>query len=73
MFNRTKYQDVVHIKLKVIIEKIESKPYSYKDNFKWAKVSYELYEIIPLKNIYSEKQKKYVHEIYSKLNIKENI
>lgn len=71
MFNRVKYQDIVHIKLKVTIEKIESEePYYYKNNFKWAKVNYELHEILPQKNIYSEKQKKYVHEIYSKLNIK---
>lgn len=63
MFNRVKYQDIIHIKLKVIIDKIQEKePYYYKDNFKWAKVEYEIMEILPQHNIYSEKKKKYIHE-----------
>lgn len=63
MFNRVKYQDIIHIKLKVIIDKVQEKePYYYKDNFKWAKVEYEIMEILPQHNIYSEKKKKYIHE-----------
>lgn len=63
MFNRIKYQDITHIKLKVIIDKVQDElPYHYKDNFKWAKVKYEIMDILPLHNIYSEKKKDYIHE-----------
>lgn len=63
MFDRIKYQYVTHIKIKVLIDEVQAEePYHYKDNYKWAKVKYEIMEILPEHNIYSEKRKKYLHE-----------
>ena len=69
MFNRIKYQEIIHIKLRVDIVKIEKElPYFYKEEFKWAKVRYSSPLIMPMKKIYSLKDKEYIHETYIKLN-----
>ena len=63
MFNRVRYQYCIHIVYKVIIEEfIEDPPFFYKEGFKYAKVRYELFHIMPEMKIYSKKQKKFVHE-----------
>lgn len=69
MFNRIKYQEIIHIKLRVDIVKIDKElPYFYKEGFEWAKVRYSSPLIMPIKNIYSVKDKEYIHESYVKLN-----
>jgi len=63
MFNRVRYQYCIHTTYKVIVEEfIECQPYFYKEGFKYAKVRYEIYQIMPEMKIYSKKQKKFIHE-----------
>ena len=63
MFNRIKYQYVVYLSHKVNIVQIESdSPYFYNDNYQCAKVTYELYQIMPEKMIFSKEKGKFVHE-----------
>lgn len=62
MFNRQKYQYTLNINFEVIVKDYEETMYPYKPGFRYAKVAYNIFEIMPQKNIYSEKDKKYVHE-----------
>lgn len=63
MFNRTKYQYRIHTVYKVIIDEYQTEqPYFYKDDFKYAKVHYEIESIMPEMKIYSTKSKEYIHE-----------
>lgn len=63
IFNKIKYQYRIHTVYKVIIDEYQTEqPYFYKDNFKYAKVHYEIESIMPEKRIYSEKLKEYIHE-----------
>lgn len=58
MFNKMKYKYEIYTKFKVSVERFEEEqPYFYKDGFKYAKVSYNLVEIMPSKEIYSNKRK----------------
>ena len=61
MFNGIKYQYEINVSFKVEVEKFEEEqPYFYKEGYKYAKVRYNLCEIMPLKRIYSSKDKKYL-------------
>lgn len=73
MFNRVKYQQSIHIKLRVNVVKFEKElPYFYKDNYKWAKIRYSSPVIMPMKKVYSFKDDEYIHEVYTKLNNKKS-
>lgn len=63
MFNKIKYQYRIHTVYKVIIDEYQvEQPYFYRNDFKYAKVHYEIESIMPENRIYSEKLKEYVHE-----------
>ena len=63
MFNRVRYQYRIHTVYKVIVEEfVEEQPYFYRNDFKYAKVHYELLHIMPEMRIYSKKHKKFIHE-----------
>lgn len=62
MFNKIKYQYEIYTNFKVSVEKFEEEqPYFYKDGFKYARVNYNLTEIIPVKKIYSQKKEDYIN------------
>lgn len=62
MFNRIRYQYVLYIKNRVIIDEVEKEtPEIYNDNYQYAKVHYEPYEILPARMVYSKSQKGFVH------------
>ena len=53
MFNRTKYQYILNIKHKVIIDNIETEtPDVPSYDYQYVKVHYEPYEIMPIKMSY---------------------
>lgn len=74
MFNRVRYQYRIHTVYKVVVEEfVDEQPYFYRDGFKYAKVCYELLEIMPEMRIYSKKHKKFIHEHkYITENLKTN-
>lgn len=61
MFNKNKYQYQLYLISNVYVEKFEEEqPYFYKDGFKYARVKYDLPQIMPVKKIYSKKKKEYI-------------
>lgn len=63
MFNRVKYQYIVYLSHKIIIENIESDSFDfYNENYHCVKVKYELYQIMPQKMIFSKEKGEFVHE-----------
>lgn len=64
MFDKVRYQYELFLKIKVIVEQVLDEPFFYKEGFVYAKVNYELDEVMPQNNIFSEKEKKYMHELY---------
>lgn len=62
MFNRVKYELIVHINCEVKVVSDLEPPYEKGDEYKFVSVFYEIGEIFPLMNIYSNKKKKFVHE-----------
>lgn len=60
MFDRIKYQYIIHMKFAIIIEKIVTDaPDVPNDEYQYVRVSYELNETIPQKRRYSDKRKEY--------------
>ena len=63
MFDKIHYQYNLHIIHKVCIDKFENdEPYHHKDGFRYAKVHYEIINMIPEMKIYSKKQKRYIYD-----------
>lgn len=62
MFNRIRYQYVLYIKNKVLIDEVENEaPEIDNEDYHYVKVHYEPYEILPTRMIYSKTQKGFVH------------
>lgn len=62
MFNRIRYQYVLYMKNKVLIDEVENEaPEIDNEDYHYVKVHYEPYEILPTRMIYSKTQKGFVH------------
>lgn len=65
MFNRVKYQEKIHLMINVLSVSFSDKmPCTHKGNLKWSEVNYGRIEIMPCKNIFSDKTGNYEHESY---------
>lgn len=63
MFNRIRYRTILHIKHKIFIEEeVQPAPSIDRDDYHYVKVCYELYEIIPYKEIFSPIKNAFINE-----------
>lgn len=63
MFNSIRYRSLLILKHKIVVESEASPaPYIGNDNYHYVKVCYDLYEIMPMKMVFSEKDNSFVRE-----------
>lgn len=61
MFNRIRYQYILYIKNKVIVDEVEKEaPEICNEDYHYVKVHYEPYEILPTRMVYSKAQNSFV-------------